>query len=105
MTTSNYITQTELREELQEALKEALKPVTDRLDRHGLAALGIPKAVTKNSPAKLGGAVDMGQLTLGWVQLEAHHPRIVKHVRGRTNQIYDALEKHGLPMAKEGDDG
>ena len=22
----------------------------------------------------------------------------LKHVRGRTNQIYDALEKHGLPM-------
>ena len=66
MTTSNYITQTELREELQEALKEALKPVTDRLDR-----------------------------------IESD----LKHVRGRTNQIYDALEKHGLPMAKEGDDG
>ena len=29
----------------------------------------------------------------------------LKHVRGRTNQIYDALEKHGLPMVKEGDDG
>ena len=22
----------------------------------------------------------------------------LKHVRGRTNQMYDALEKHGLPM-------
>ena len=29
----------------------------------------------------------------------------LKQVRGRTNQIYDALEKHGLPMVKEGDDG
>ena len=29
----------------------------------------------------------------------------LKHVRGRTNQMYDALEKHGLPMVKEGDDG
>ena len=29
----------------------------------------------------------------------------LKHVRGRTNQIYDGLEKRGVPMVKEGDDG
>ena len=61
MTTANYITRTELREELQ----EALKPIIERLDR-----------------------------------IEGD----LKHVRGRTNQIYDALEKHGLPMVTEGDD-
>ena len=69
MTTANYITRTELREELQ----EALKPVIDRLD-------GVAKRLDRIE----------GDL---------------KHVRGRTNQIYDALQKHGLPMAKEGDDG
>ena len=29
----------------------------------------------------------------------------LKHVRRRTNQMYDVLEQSGLPMAKEGDDG
>ena len=56
MTTANYITRTEIREELQ----EALKPISERLDR-----------------------------------IEED----LKHVRGRTNQIYDVLEKHGLPMS------
>ena len=37
MTTSNYITRTELREELQ----EALKPISERLDRSGRTAKGI----------------------------------------------------------------
>ena len=29
----------------------------------------------------------------------------LKYVRGRTDRMYDALEEHGLPMAKEGDNG
>ena len=28
----------------------------------------------------------------------------LKHVRSRTNQIYDVLENHGLPMAKVTED-
>ena len=62
MTTANYITRTELREELQ----EALKPVFDRLD-------GVGKRLDRIEDD-------------------------LKHVRSRTNQMYDVLEKHGLPM-------
>ena len=78
MTTSNYITRTELREELQ----EALKPISERLDRR----------------EELQEALKPINERLDRIEED------LKHVRGRTNQIYDVLEKHGLPMVTEGDD-
>ena len=55
MTTGNYIT----REELREELALALRPIVERLDR-------LEAAVNDN--------------------------------RARTNQMYDALAQHGLPL-------
>ena len=72
MTTANYITLTELQQELQ----EALKPVHERLDRR----------------EELQEALKPISERLDRIEED------LKHVRGRTNQIYDALEKHGLPM-------